>query len=463
MFSNLLSSGTLGVMLGYAAAFLAGVVSTIVLALLGRAAFGAFRPLGRVLRAALRFLGLKSAARSRPVRAALTGATAHRRADHLTAIECALRSHETAEGGDAGECDFAEERRILKKYGQVFTWLRIPSEYIPASLSQPFSDAVANEYLGSAQKFFSRSVDLHSDEHNLYEDEEGAVIVSLFRDADRRCFYALDQLRRVINGNAFRLILGVSLFTLLATAAVYVAASRFLPKGTPAASDGLVTMLGSGFAVFAGYAFFAHFLQVFYRNDQRQNMREFSDFLTRYLSLVSNRFRESSAAASRVIQGDERDSKRLAANAQKWHKIMIWLGLRPFFLESFVRNVIFQIRRNSKYYVAGALLLFAVFGPAIFVAASIFLGAGQSEAAAGGSLAGLVMAGPSLAGWVAVGVAYAACAAFGVLVINRPVIFDELNQTNWLGYDNLEVGRQMDEVIGKFAEEIGLWRGRFRE
>jgi hypothetical protein len=90
-------------------------------------------------------------------------------------------------------------------------------------------------------------------------------------------------------------------------------------------------------------------LQTLYANQQRQNMRELSDFLTRYLGMISNRFREASATASRVIQGDERDSKKLGAAAQKSHKVMIWLGFRPFFIETFVRNINFQMRRNLGY------------------------------------------------------------------------------------------------------------------
>ncbi len=433
------------------AAFFAGVFSTIVVALLGRAAFAGLRPFARVLRGALRFLRWKSVARSRPARAALTGATAHRRADHLTAIECALRGQDLSEDGEVREYDFSEERRILRRHGGVYTWLRIPAEYIPASLAKPFTDAIASEYHAAAQGFFSRTVDLHADEQNLYEDEEGAVLVALFRNSDRRCFYALDRLRRSINGNARTLVSILSFLTLAAAAAAYSAAMRLLPAGAAISAESLVATLISGVAVLVVYGVVAYLVQLLYNNDQRQNMREFSDFLTRYLSLVSNRFREASANASRVIQGDERDSKRLSSNAQKWHKIMIWLGLRPFFIESFVRNVIFQIRRNSKYYVAGAVLLFFAFGPAVFVGTASALAARE------------VLGGLSAAGWAFVGVVYLICAFGGMAVINKPVIFDELNQTNWLGYDNLDVGRQMDEVIGKFAEEIGLWRGRFRE
>lgn len=450
MWDWLLSAEGGASLFGYIIAFLTGVVFAAFLALLGRAAFGIARPVSRVLRAALKFFGLKSAAKTRPARAALTGAAARRRADHLTAIEWALRQPSETAGETAVEYDFAEERGILRKHGQAFKWLRIPSDYIPKSLSQPFSEEIAALYDAGARRFFSRSVELHVDETNFYEDEEGGVIAAMFRDGDRRCFYALDQLRRVINGNARRLTLFLSVLSLAATAAAYAAASALTPSGATSPADAALKLAGAGAGIVGVFAIIAYLAQVFYANDQRQNMREFSDFLTRYLSLIANRFREASATASRVIQGDERDSKRLAANAQKWHKIMIWLGMRPFFIESFVRNVTFQIRRNLNYYMVGATALFAVLGPAVFALGAMALGSRYFAA-------------PSSAGLAMVAAVYVFAAAFAYLMIRRRVILEELNQTNWLGYDNLEVGRQMDEVIGKFAEEIGLWRGRFRE
>jgi hypothetical protein len=37
---------------------------------------------------------------------------------------------------------------------------------------------------------------------------------------------------------------------------------------------------------------------------------------------------------------------------------------------------------------------------------------------------------------------------------------DEMNQADWLGFDNLNVDRGMDEVVGKYAEDVGYWKGR---
>jgi hypothetical protein len=435
-----------------ATVFLFGAFTALVLVFLGRAAFGLLRPMSRLMRAGARRAGVKTVAQSRAARAAAPGARNRPGREHLTAVEWALTEPDDGAAAPSGErlpapYDFGAERRILRKQGQVFKWLRIPAEYIPKNLVEPFSDSIADEYLKSARRFFARPVSLRTDESNFYEDEEGAVLVALFRDTDRRCFYALDQMRRVINANALRLTFWLSALLLALTAAAWASVpllARLAERG-PAAVVGVAAVV---IIVLVLYVVATFTLQAFYANSQRQNMREFSDFLTRYLGLIANRFREASAKTSRVIQGDERDSKVLAANAQKWHKIMIWLGLRPFFLESFVRNVYFQVRRNLTYYAFGSIFWFVI-------AAPLLLG---NALTAAGRLAGYEA---PLAASVVIWAGYFAFAALSIWQLLRRVVLDELNQMNWLGYDNLEVGAQMDEVIGKYAEDIGLWKGRF--
>lgn len=430
--------------------FLFGAFTALAAVFLGRAAFGILRPVMRLIRGGARRAGLKSAAGTRAVRAAAPGAGKRPGKEHLTAIEFALRAPDDGQPDDAAAReihDFAAERRILRKHGQVYKWLRIPAEYIPTSLSEPFSDEIASAYAVNARRFFSRAVNLETDENNFYEDEEGGIIVGLFRNSDRRCFYALDQLRRVINANALRLSLWLAALLLALTFGAF-AASAFLPKIAASGPAATVGAAGAALIVLTLYVVATFGFQAFYANTQRQNMREFSDFLTRYLGLIANRFREASAKTSRVIQGDERDSKVLAANAQKWHKIMMWLGLRPFFIEAFVRNVYFQVRRNLNYYVFGTIVWFMVLCPIVLY--NLF----SASAAATGYV-------PSVSVAVAIGVGYFLFAALSVWQFLRKVVLEELNQMNWLGFDNLEVGAQMDEVIGKYAEDIGLWKGRF--
>ena len=56
---------------------------------------------------------------------------------------------------------------------------------------------------------------------------------------------------------------------------------------------------------------------------------------------------------------------QLSAEARLWTLNINWLALRVFFIESYVRNVVFQITRNSSYYL--------LFVPAAFIAGLIAL------------------------------------------------------------------------------------------
>ncbi|HXI87483.1 MAG TPA: hypothetical protein VNH64_08490, partial [Parvularculaceae bacterium] len=259
-------------------------------ALLNRAAFGVLRIIGRFfralfwpVRAVLRLFGIKMLAKSRPARIALIGvdSIARGRPDHLSEIEWALRQPDEAESetdappNASSFYDFKDEEHLLRKQGRIFKWFRIPGEYIPRSLAAPFTNEISDRYLAQGRRFFRRPIELNVNPNALYEDAEGAVIVSLFRESDRRCFYALDQLRRVINRNALQLVLWL---------AVCLAAAMVSTWGALNADASWRWLLAAGAVVAALAAFF---FQLLYANQQRQNMREFSDFLTRYLGLIS--------------------------------------------------------------------------------------------------------------------------------------------------------------------------------
>ena len=403
-----------------------------------------------------RFLGLEARLATASVRRTL-GGVAHYKPHHMTEIEWAVRLPDNwPEPGSTATpklYDFAMEEQILRREG-TYAWLRIPPEYLPESLVQPFGDEILGQYLDDAHRFLARRVELHAGEHNLYEDEEGAVIVSMFRRSDRRCFYVIDQLRRVIGNNALKLIyrqqLALWLMFALCATPIFYTHWRFQSAG------GSITALGSsllnviqspfGYVIAAAWvialsAVFIWFLnmQKFYATQQQHNMRELSDFLTRYLSLINNRFREANARASRVVQADERDSKKMGQDASNLHLITIWLAFRPFFIEAFVRNVYFQIRRNLGYWQIFAYALGVIFSLTAWVVfvQVLFHVPMLSRVSYVVALAALLM------GWLS------------IIQVHKKVVLMELNQTNWLGYDHLEVGKQLGEVIGKYAEDIG--------
>lgn len=425
------------------ATFLGGAVfGGLFFATLGRAAYGVARLTRTVSRPFVWILrkskiAPRVVASTRPARGAMIGVHAASRGapSHYTETEWALAQIDREGASDAQSAalyDFAPEQRLLKRVGLLFRSIDIDPGMTPEELKSAKLNAdLVSQYSAQAQRFFSRPVQLDVNEHALYEDAEGAVAINLFRSTDRRAYFAIDQMRRVINGNAFTLIFG--LWLALATplvALVWAGASPgiawavFVPLAAMALVGVMMTLMQN----------------LMYAHQQRQNNKSLNKFLTEYLGYLSDRFRETSAEATRAIQGDKRDAESLEQIAQKWLKVLIWLPFRAFFLESFVRSVKFQIRRNSEYYLWFGYALAALSAVAVFSATASFDNP-------------LVKTG--------LRAAFLGLTGLYVFLIRRPVILSEINTTTWRGYDNLDVGQQMDHVIGTYAAEIAKWNGRF--
>jgi len=439
-----------------AAPFLTGafVGAIIAFALIGvrTAIMRLLRPLFRLASRISRRVGLKALGRTRPARAVLSGVARdhpqHRRPEHLTALEWALQqpdhgaAQQSPDSAPAPLHDLREEDRLLRLHRGLFDYLRVPEEYTPKSVSAPLSSEIADVYFAEAQEFFTRTVELDVDELNFYEDEEAGLIASLFLHSDRRFFYVLDRLRKVMTGNARRFVFLLAIALVITFVAAWGAFNP-LPFQFPLLDQKF------GVAVYIlGVIGVSWFVQYAYAHRTRQNMQEFTPFLTRYFQHLAVRFMTASANASRVVQGDERDSKELAAKAQKWHQIMVWLGVRPYFLESFVRNVRFQLRRNSKLYLIGAFAAYLLVIPSVFLTVFYWLDVSGFHKFFSEE-------------WWASLALYLVAAAICWGQVYRKVLFEELNQKNWYGFGKFEIGKQFNEVIGKYAEEIGLWRGRF--
>lgn len=373
-----------------------------------------------------------------------------------SAMENALYScdpgFERGDGKDEGPYDFKNnEEQRLSRGGILFRWINVKPAYVPDQAR--LNDEIADTYHEVAKKFFSDQVNISADIASMYEDVEGAIIVRQFRIRDRRGFYLLNEFRRTINDNVRKLSFLYSSIML----AVLVGAWFFLPvlnEHAPAA-HGIFGWLSAAFRdslwglglCFAGVFLMWLSYYMEYVPNQRNNGREMRSFLTRYMSRLSDRYRDSLANARAVTVGDEVDAAKLSAKATKWNKVVLWMAFRSYFMESYVRNIFYQIGRNCGYYVVWVppvLTLLVLF--AAFVCAKIF---------------GLGF----LALITAPGIFFYAGFALMVLVgavflIRAMSPLDETNQADWLGYDDLNVDKGMDLVVGKYAEDVGFWKGR---
>ncbi len=366
---------------------------------------------------------------------------------YQTDIDTALRVKDSTSDEPTSEYDFSLEESLLIRKGPFFQHIKIPPEggYIPDSLTKKMSDEITNEYVREATNFFNHNVSLHANEQSLYDDAEGAVIISFFRDSDRRCFYALNEMRKTINGNIWRMAWSFSAiwFAVVATTMLCFWGESF-DRSLLDEPWLLFRLVVSIVAVVFGALAIWYLQSNGYEKHQEHSARELGWFLSQWLDRINNRYRDATAHAMGVTVGEEKDSKKVAEEAKKWNKIMMWMAFRAFFVESFYRNIRFQIDRNRTYYDLApktALIIVAV--------VSVFIFWSVPAARPGDLLTwGILLMLLSTITFV-----------FGYFY-NKKVIPRELDENKWMGFKNLELSKAMDEVVGKYGEEVGYWKNR---
>lgn len=397
----------------------------------------------KALPKALKIFGRRSGAGGLSAHPGSTGElTAIQR--ELFVTDAAPKGGEPKREAEAFTRDRAEAALVRRIEFDYSRFQKPSSEY--DDLPDTFTDELADRYARFARVFLSNGVALTTDHNNLYEDEEGAVIIRMFRRSDRPIFFAIDRFRRVVGDNARR----VTAHFVVATAIPLIAAALLsaLQLGqNPAAivCAGIATVLGWVIALFS---------YVTYTKARDSGFDAFSGLLERYLAGVSDKFFHANTRMSQVILGEEDDHDRLAENAEKWHKIMLWLGLRTFFIESFLRGAVYQARRNLGFYGVGAFLLL-VLVPG-FVALSHILAALEAASWNFGTAAS------ALSGDFA-GAFYAVAFASGLichLILRRKDADLALSQKDWRGFGALHMEEKMREVIGKYAQEAAIGKRR---
>jgi len=356
----------------------------------------------------------------------------------MTAIERELHfPDEMLEGPEHFDFDKADRELILKSAWGYKKFRKPPASFDNAP--DTFSEEAANRYAELARKFLSNPVILDTDHRNLYDDEEGAVIAKMFKCSDRPILYAVDSFRRVVGDNARQLIHHFFLAFLMAAAGAFLATKFPLAGGAVF----VAAVVGS----FATY--------LIYKAARDSGFADFSGLLERYLAGVSDKFFQASSRMVQAVLGEEDDQSALAEKSEKWHKIMLWLGFRTFFIESFLRSEVYQARRNLEYYqLYGSVLLIVVPLAMGFMAYGLNPGAfAMDKLVHPLTHIPLVLFGLS-----------AVLAVVSFLFVSRKDADLALSQKDWRGFKALHMEGQLREVIGKYAQEaaIGKRRGVLR-
>lgn len=328
-----------------------------------RAVRAVMKPIARMLRV-LRLLPREPRPLAAPSVAALTTGTIGRAFAGGTETEEAI-----AKGAKEGEL----EGMIQRNRQLLCSWLA------PVPAPRVAYDAKAAEGdRENVRRFFSTPVPIYFNPFNLYEDADSAFIVELFKDSDRRIFYVLSEFRKTINRNVlwlsvlFSMIVSiVAMANILASTAIdfhwlfRIEDSNYFPPSFQLLGSQLETKTVLNKFVFGalsclvGYAFMWLFYHTEYAQFQRNNGQQMNNFLQFYLDSISIYFGQISANAVETV-AQEREAPEMKRDTVLWMTSLQWMAFRAFFIECYLRNVLFQIHRNSSYYVLLVPITFIV-------------------------------------------------------------------------------------------------------
>lgn len=268
--------------------------------------------------------------------------------------------------------------RLQRNGTRLCRWLQPgPPEAVP------YTRQVAEEDFPKAVAFFQTNIPIDSKAQLLFEDIETAFIVSLFSQSDKPCFYVLSEFRKAITGNVGKLAILFStvLFLILAINMLFLLLiGLHLPvfdRYLPAARDTNYPLVGSWYVVgsdvnkitlallstLAGivimWIFYGRRLEPY----QTHNGQYLANYLQQYMNNIRDHYREARGIAVGVAQGARGSEEQVKTETVLWITNMQWLGFRLFFIEVYLRNILFQIHRNTSYWILltppilGAILL----------------------------------------------------------------------------------------------------------
>jgi hypothetical protein len=429
-----------------------GLVLAAALLLFWKTLFRVVRRLVMPLVKRLSFLRLTSKVSSKSKSALAVGSIVALTAGTIN--RAALGGNET----DQAILDNFEPKGITRHPQMFCSWLTAEPENTPYDNEQAKLDEI------KAKQFFSTEVPIESDPLNFYEDIEGAFVVGLFKDSDKPCFYVLSEYRKIINGNVLRLTVLFSLIVSLVAIANLVwtpsiysffhLADFISPPATLHLFDmsfdtepfvnkfifGIVSCL-------IGYVLLFVIYNMQYARYQGNNGQQMNKYLIDYLSGINITFQKITANAAQLLL-DEPDAETMKKETETLITNLQWVAFRVLFIELFLRNVLFQIRRNSSFYVLVVPIFFVLvllFTAHEFAIEEFNIFDLRSNLYHLNSF------------YIAFPLLLVAC--YGYLKDSLSVISEFIGQRRWSKFYQLKLHETMTKTLDGYVNQIIRWRG----
>jgi hypothetical protein len=338
---------------------------------------------------------------------------------------------------------------IVPKRGLFCTWInpQFPHDTL-------YEREHAEEDLKKAREFFTAGIPTHSNPLNLYDDIEGAFLVNLFRGSDLACFHVLAEFRKVITRNILHLTVLFSLIVSVIVVADFQLSAwigdRFdVPEAFQAyLSKPVFNQIVLGALSFlCGYFLLLFLYHAEYKHFQRYNGQQLNNFLNRYLAEINANFRKIQTNATNAIV-EEKEVGEVKRDLVLWITNLQWMAFRVFFIECYVRNVIFQIRRYSSYCL--------IFVPPIFAVALLSTYLISRWPPTLSSFDASVYA----QGVLYVFVAFLLLAYYRYLAKSMDAVSQSI-EGQWFKFRDLNLMDAMTRTIESYAHQLDQWRTRY--
>jgi hypothetical protein len=323
-------------------------------------------------------------------------------------------------------------RRMVRRQGFIFRSANANQAVDALAGSLSLDDAKRN--LESAKQYYETPMGQNVSPVFLYEDSEEALIIRILKDVDLVFFYVTRRINRNISRNVLKLIAILTALVLIFPFAAG-AAMQMLAKNPPAAYavDG---------ALLLGFAGLMALLKLFYTIATRNNGQYFNHFVQTYFGRLLNQYKSASGAFAGVLNDRTSDLQAIEGDANIWFLNLHWLAARQWFLDLYVRNMIFQVARN--------LWLFYLTAPAYFLAAGaiygvLYLLGLQPFFWAKDVTTALAVFLP----WLLL-IAFYAWSLTGLL----RAFWHEITSGGWLGFQTMDVKTLIEKTIGPIVREV---------
>ncbi|MBI1233475.1 MAG: hypothetical protein GC208_03105 [Alphaproteobacteria bacterium] len=340
---------------------------------------------------------------------------------------------------------------------------------------------VAKLYADKARRFFAYPINLSGQNSVFYEESEGDYIEGIYGNnehmpgvaadgdpktpkeklvaaEDRYYVGTLTRMRRTSNQNTAILFLRVAPFFLtlsfLPLLFVYLrTANAVEASGAPGIAvsslidDPLILASSAFLLVGLAVTVFSYFVS--YKNQQIRNTLNFNGYVETRLNRINTIRTEALKEAANAEKDKVNETEAIAA-AVNWTLCYHWMIWRMFLNEQGIRNILFQIRRNSDLYKWGGFGLMLLAGGAIL---------GLSWAFAGLSWPDFTILVAAVGTWF---VLVAWLVLFQVFSDPAGLVEGRMYSGEWARFHTSGIDKGLEDQIRRDKREILLYRNRFK-